>query len=68
MSIQIFSPLTVNKNSSKVITAAEESSSPPRGKLEEGRGIRERDAGGGGSEETVAFCGLCTAAAEKVEC
>lgn len=37
MSIQIFSPLTANKNSSKVITAAEESSSPPRGKQEEGK-------------------------------
>lgn len=45
-----------------MITAAEESSSPPRGKLEEGRGIRERDAGGGGSKETVAFSGLYAAA------
>lgn len=55
MSIQIFSPLTANKNSSKVITAAEESSSPPRGKQEEGRRRGERDGGGGGSLETVGF-------------
>lgn len=51
MSIQIFSPLTANKNSSKVITAAEESSSPPRGKQEEGkrrgeeRGMEEEEEG-----------------------
>lgn len=55
MSIQIFSPLTANKNSSKVITAAEESSSPPRGKQEEGRRRGERDGGGGGNVETVGF-------------
>lgn len=42
MSIQIFSPLTANKNSSKVITAAEESSSPPRGRKERGEGWKRR--------------------------
>lgn len=54
MSIQIFSPLTVNKNSSKVITAAEESSSPPTGKQEEERKRGVRDEAGGGRENLEA--------------
>lgn len=47
MSIQIFSPLTVNKNSSKVITAVEVSTSPPTGKQEK----KEREESGMKQEE-----------------
>lgn len=45
MSIQIFSTLTAIKNSSKVITDAEELSSPTRGNRRKEGG--ERDGGGG---------------------
>lgn len=69
MSIQIFSPLTVNKNSSKVITAAEESSSPPTGKQEEGkkRGVRDEAGRGGENLETDDFSG-CDVNVEASEC
>lgn len=71
MSIQIFSPLTVNKNSSKVITAVEESSSPPTGKQEEERKRGVRDEAGGGRENLEApdfsFLDLCECGGFRVK-
>lgn len=71
MSIQIFSPLTVNKNSSKVITAVEESSSPPTGKQEQERKRGVRDEAGGGRENLEAadfsFLDLCECGGFRVK-